>query len=269
MKIHCIALTKNEEDVVGYCLTEAAKWADCIYVYDGASSDATWEIVRSLQSSTIIPWKQDGKVFAEGLRAEVFNEFRDLSAEGDWWFQLNVDEFYMPDLRDTLGAIPHRADFVWAIPIEYRLTWNDLISLNFDLPIDRLLATLRYYRIDWSEPRCFRYRKRLVWNTAWAWPRHVGLAAKNRIMFKHYPYRSPVQVQKRLDTMRDNRQRGFGGGTHKSQACWMEKVVDTESCHLDDGSGRYVFDESALPRHMESIGRRALKLFMHGSGIWP
>jgi hypothetical protein len=25
----------------------------------------------------------------------------------------------------------------------------------------------------------------------------------------------------------------------------------------------------ALPRHIESIGRRAVKLFMHKSGIWP
>ena len=40
-KIHCIVLTKNEADVVGYCLREAAKWADYIYVYDGASTDST------------------------------------------------------------------------------------------------------------------------------------------------------------------------------------------------------------------------------------
>jgi hypothetical protein len=269
MKIHCIALTKNEEDVVGFCLTEAAKWADHIYVYDGASSDATWEIVKSLESDTIIPWKQDGKVFSEGLRAEVFNEFRHLSTEGDWWLQLNVDEFYKQDLRSQLIEIPDRTDFVWGIPIEYYITWSDLAEVNFDLPIQRLLAALRYYRIDWSEPRCFRYRKRLTWSSTWAWPRHVGLAARQRIMFKHYPCRSPGQLQRRLDTRRDARQRGFAGWAHASQASWKEKIVDAQNCHFDDGSGHYVFNELALPRHIESIGRRAVKLFMHKSGIWP
>jgi hypothetical protein len=64
-KIHCIALCKNEADVIGLCLTEAAKWADLIYVYDGASTDGTWELVKQLSNPRIIPWKQDGKVFKE------------------------------------------------------------------------------------------------------------------------------------------------------------------------------------------------------------
>ena len=34
-KVHCIALCKNEPDVIGVCLHEATKWADYIYVYDG------------------------------------------------------------------------------------------------------------------------------------------------------------------------------------------------------------------------------------------
>src|SRR5262245_26716488 len=138
MKIHCIALTKNEEDVVGHCLTEASKWADHIYVYDGASTDATWEIVKSIESRTIVPWKQDGRVFREGLRAEVFNEFRHLSSEGDWWLQLNVDEFYGSNLRDTLSRIPSGTSFVWGIPIEYYITWKDLTDLDLSLPIEQV-----------------------------------------------------------------------------------------------------------------------------------
>jgi hypothetical protein len=269
MKIHCIALTKNEEDVVSYCLTEAAKWADYVYVYDGASTDATWEIVKSLNSSTIIPWKQNGTVFREGLRAEVFNEFRHLSAEGDWWLQLNVDEFHMNNVRDTLSRVPDGTSFVWGVPIEYYITWKDLEELDFSLPIDQLLSSLRYYRIDWSEPRCFRYRRRLVWEPEWAWPRHPGVVATKRIMFKHYPYRSPQQIQTRLDTRRDNRQRGFSGWAHASQGSWKEKIVDVSECCFDNGSGCYVANEEALPRHIEPAARRFLKLFMHRSRVWP
>ena len=47
MKIHAICLTRNEADVIEPCLLEAAQWADRIYVYDGASTDGTWEIGRA------------------------------------------------------------------------------------------------------------------------------------------------------------------------------------------------------------------------------
>jgi Glycosyl transferase family 2 len=269
VRIHCIALVKNEGDVVSHCLTEAKKWADYIYVYDGASTDATWEIVKSLACDKIIPWRQDGKVFGEGLRAEVFDAFRHLSAEGDWWLQLNVDEFHLPSIRYILSQIPKGNDFVWGIPIEYYITWNDLASIDFSMPIERVLAALRYYRIHWSEPRCFRYRRRLVWNTDAAWPSHAGFVARQRIMFKHFPYRSPEQIQMRLDIRRDNRRRGFSGWAHAAQVSWKEKIIDAGECHLDDGSGIYVMNESKLPRHIESAPRRLIKAFMHRSGFWP
>ena len=60
-KIHCLMLTKNEADVVrSYSLTEAAKWADHIYVYDGASTDGTWEIINSMNDPRIVARKQEG-----------------------------------------------------------------------------------------------------------------------------------------------------------------------------------------------------------------
>jgi len=269
MKIHCIALTKNEEDVVGYCLTEAAKWADFIYVYDGQSTDGTWEIVKSLSSEKIIPWKQDGKVFKEGLRAEVFDAFRNLATEGDWWLQLNVDEFHFSNIRSVLSNMSGTTDFVWGVPIEYYLTPEDAQTIDFALPIEATLSQLRYYRVDWSEPRCFRYRKRLVWNGDWAWPLHAGITAKPRIFFKHYPYRSPRQIQTRLDVRRDNRARGFEGWLHASQDSWKEKLEQRERCHFDDGSGNYIINENVLPRHLEPAMLRLAKWTMHKSGIWP
>jgi glycosyltransferase involved in cell wall biosynthesis len=270
MKIHCIALTKNEEDVVHHCLQEAAKWADHIYVYDNGSTDATWDIVKSLESDKIVPWKQDGKVFSEGLRAEVFNEFRYLSDEGDWWLRLDVDEFYSRNyLRETLARITREHSFVWGIAIEYYLTWKDLKTLDFSLPVEQLLPKLRYYRIESSEPRCFRYRRRLVWNPEWAWPRHPGVVAMQRIMYKHYKYRSPQQIQTRLNTRTSSRERGFVGWAHAAQACWKEKIADEPNCRFDNGSGHYAYDEGMLPRHIEPGPFRLIKLLMHRTGLWP
>lgn len=268
-KIHCIALTKNEADVVGYCLKEAAKWADFIYVYDGASTDATWDIVKSLKSEKIIPWKQDGKVFKEGLRAEVFEAFRHKANSGDWWLQLNVDEFYPDSPRQFFYEVPRGSDFVWGINIEYYITDEDLEYIDFTQPVEDVLPKMRYYRVNWSEPRAFRYRNGLVWSTEWAWPIHVGLVSKRRIHFKHYPYRSPKQIQTRLDVRRDNRARGFEGWDHAKQLDWREKIVPGASCEIDDDTGHFRFNEFSLPRHLERPSVRLVKRFLHATNIWP
>lgn len=267
-KIHCIALTKNEVDVVGMCLREAAKWADFIYVYDGASTDGTWELVNVLNHPRIIPWKQDGKVFKEGLRAEAFNEFRHLSSEGDWWLQLNVDEFYPQDPRECFRRVPSPESFVWGINVEYYLTWKDVHALDFSRPFETIMQLLRYYKVSWSEPRAFRYREGLLWDSAWSWPRHPGLVTRERLVFKHYPYRSPRQIQMRLDVRRDNRARGFLGWEHARELDWKEKIVNHEECNYDDGCSPLKIDEAALPKHLESSWVRYAKRFMHGTGIW-
>jgi hypothetical protein len=267
-KIHCVALTKNEVDVAGLCLAEAAKWADHIYVYDGASTDGTWEAVKSLKNPQIIPWKQDGKVFKEGLRAEVFNEFRHLSSEGDWWLQLNVDEFYPESPRSYFSRVPSACNFVWGTNVEYYLTSKDVRELNFDQSFEDLQPQFRYYKVFWSEPRAFRYRSRLVWSTDAAWPKHPGLVHRERIVFKHYPYRSPRQIQMRLDVRRDNRARGFEGWDHAKEAEWKAKIVNHEECFYDDGETPIQIDEAKLPRHLEKPWVRLTKRTLHGAGIW-
>jgi glycosyltransferase involved in cell wall biosynthesis len=268
MKIHCIALTKNEEDVIEDCLAEACKWADRIYVYDGASTDRTWEIVQKMKQPQIVPWRQDGKVFSEGLRAEVFEAFRHESAPGDWWLQLNVDEYYPESPRVFFERVPWWENFVWGVTVEYFITEKDLDAIDFSQPFEEVRPLLRYYRAFWSEPRAFRYRKGLRWSTAGAWPLHAGLTAKSRIVFQHYPFRSPQQMQTRLDVRRDNRARGFTGWDHASQASWREKIVPASSCLYDDGVTPVTIDWAALPRHLESRPARLAKCVLHTLGVW-
>jgi glycosyltransferase involved in cell wall biosynthesis len=267
-KIHCIALCKNEADVIGVCLREAIKWADFIYVYDGGSTDGTWEIVKSLNDPRIIAWRQDGKVFKEGLRADVFNEFRHQSSNGDWWFQLNVDEFYPQSPRTFLGRLPKGQDFVWGIMVEYVLTEKDIATLDFSKPFDEILPSLRYYYVAWSEPRAFRYREGLIWKNDWAWPRHSGVVARERIVYKHYPCRSPKQLQARWETRKGNRDRGFEGWKEKDEA-WRQAVKNSEDFFFEDGISPLKIDESQLPRHLEKPHVRLLKKILHRSGIWP
>lgn len=268
-KIHCIMMVKNEADVVRHSLSEAAKWADYIYVYDNGSTDGTWEIVKSLNHPRIIPWKQTVETFREGLRAAPFEAFRHNASPGDWWLRFDADEFYPESPRKVFEQVPRRHDFIWGTYVEYFLTHKDVAELDFTKPFEEIRPRLQYYRVFYSEPRAFRYRSKLIWDPARPWPSHPGIVARQRILFQHYPYRSPAQIQTRLDVRRDQRARGFEGWDHAKEASWKEKIVNHEECQCDDHSGNFNVNESALPRHLDPFPRFLAKLVLHRSGVWP
>jgi hypothetical protein len=248
MKIHAICLVRNEADVIEECLREAS-WADRIYLYDGASTDGTWELLQRLRSERIIPWRSDNTTFREGLRALVFNAFRHEAREGDWWCQLNGDEFYTEDPRAFLQAVPKAHQVVWGLMIQYYLTPEDVdggAAWKGQFGEDR--ERIRYYRAACAERRFFRHRERLVWHDTDAWPE---------------------QIQMRLDVRRDNRARGFEGWEHAKELDWREKIVARAGLHLDAGNGHFQLEADVLRQHLESPRQRLVKRVLHGLKIWP
>jgi glycosyltransferase involved in cell wall biosynthesis len=268
-RIHCYCLAKNEVDIIGACLSDALRWADYVYVYDNGSTDGTWDKVRAVRDERVVAWKSEDKPFQESLRAEIFQAFRHRATEGDWWCQLDADEFYLDNPRDFLACVPPIAQAVWSLFVEYYLTCQDLDGLDFSLPIETILGQLHYYRANHSEPRFFRHRRRLVWHLDRGHPTHMGVVYPQRIRLRHYKYRSPEQIQRRLDTRREARRRGFPGWEHAAQEGWREKIAEAGGLHYDDGSGRLTVDEQALPNHLGSRRLRIVRRVMHGLGIWP
>ncbi len=210
MKIFASCVTKNEGDIIEESLRAASKWADRIFVFDGNSSDGTWEKVLAMQNEKIVAWKQDGKPFQESLRAEPFNDRRVEAQDGDWWCRLDADEFYIDDPREFLKKVHHWQHVVWGLPIEYYLTREDVDRIDFNAQMSTILANLRYYRIENSEQRFFKYRSGIVWRDTDAWPLHMGIPAVPRIRYKHFKYRSPQQIQKRIEA-KLQQQREVGG----------------------------------------------------------
>lgn len=268
-RIHCFCLVKNEGDIIQACLQDALRWAEAVYVYDNGSSDDTWDKVQALRSERIIPWKQEDAPFQEALRAEIFQAFRHRAREGDWWCQLDADEFYLDNPREFLAQVPPRMHAVWALFLEYYLTHQDLERIDFGQPMETLLKELRYYRACHAEPRFFRHRDRLVWRLDSGRPTHLGLVYPDWIRLRHYKYRSPEQIQRRLDTRREARRRGFPGWEHAAQEDWREKIVGAGQLHFDAGDGRFLIDSQALPNHRGSWRSRLVKRVFHGVGLWP
>jgi len=274
MKIFSLCLVKDESDLIAQTLTAAAKWSDAIYVFDNGSTDDTWALVRELAKTEprIVPDRQDGTPYSPDLRRLLFDAHRDEADDGDWWCSLDADEFYIDDPRLFLADVPATFEEVWAASFEFYFTDKDAdryardpSAYGDDVPVER---KLRFYVNNWSEPRFFRYRRGLRWRNG-AWPERLGPACPTRIRLKHFQYRSPQQIQKRLNTRLEAMARGrflhemlpqwneavpsfraadfAASDLQHVPRTWRDRVVDS-SMLIEDVPGRdYLVDESALP----------------------
>lgn len=230
MKIFGICLVKDEADIIEYCLTEASTWADKIFVYDNGSADNTWEIVNELAAvnERIVPYKKEALPFRDSLRAKVFNAYRHLAKDGDWWcFRLDSDEFYIDDPKAFLAKVPNRYHVVCKASYDYRLTHEDVEELKFEDHCPHDAIQLKYYEpLIYTEKRFFKYRNRLVWHEDEGVPRHMGIIYPEFIKQKHLQYRSPNQIQARLEKKKIATASGykfFGG--HDAEENW-EQVLE-------------------------------------------
>jgi glycosyltransferase involved in cell wall biosynthesis len=278
MRIHSVCVVKNESDIIGQSLAAASEWSDFIYVLDNGSTDGTWEEVLDLSCRLrpVVPFRREDGPFHNKLRAEVFGHYRRQSSPGDWWCKLDADELYIDSPREFLAKVPARYDNVWSASFQYYLTEKDVVRFRAnpalygdDVPVDQ---KCRYYLNNWSELRLFKYSDRVRWSSYS--PDLLLRAYPQRIRLKHYQYRSPQQVEKRLATRQPAIQRGVAfaheasrnwadrvlgqrGDSLGSERCtasirgssvsWTHRLVDSSKLRYDDGSN-YVITEDLLPK---------------------
>lgn len=264
MKIHSICFAKNEADIIAQTLSKAAAWSDYIYVVDNGSRDRTWDIILDLSQrcAQVIPYKQEHRAFYDGMRGEVFNYFRDRARPGDWWCRLDADEFYIDNPRTFLSNIPKQYQAVWAASFQYYFTYKDLARYESEpaafadsVPVEE---KCRFYCNDWSENRFFRYDNKMMWDTddkSRSWP-YFGAIYPYRIRLKHFQYRSPQQMQRRMLTRLDTWSANPSASifSHEAQLAlsgkddvWRKRVVDTSGLMFDSLEGQYEMRDDLMP----------------------
>jgi hypothetical protein len=275
MKIFGNCLVKNEADMIVETLVHASRWCDRIFVFDNGSTDGTWEKVLELakRESRVVPFQSASVPYRDSLRLDTFNRFRSEASAGDWWCKLDADELYYDNPREFLAAVPRRHHVVWGVNFQFYFTDEDAARWEKNPqaypPHTPAEQALRHYRCDWSEVRFFRHRPGLGWNSGSA-PRHLGVVHPRRIRFQHYQYRSPEQINLRLQT----RQQAIASGCGTFQGyCeetdWRQKIVPAATCHCIDEPNPLRIEEAKLPRHVEPWPARLAKFCMHGTGLWP
>lgn len=273
MKIFGICLVKDEADIIEYCLSEASKWAHQIFVYDNGSSDDTWEIVNRLSQSNpvIVPYKKEALPFRDELRAKVFNHYRHLASDGDWWcFRLDSDEFYIDDPREFLANVPKRYHVVAKASYDYRLTFEDVEEFTFKDQCPHDALQLQYYNpLLYTEKRFFRYRPRLEWRHDRSFPTLMGILQPEFIKVKHFQYRSPKQIQARLDKKKTATQNGYLFFTkHDYQDDWRELLEHRQN--LIQESEYWHYEGYKYPdMFKQKMHRKLFARLMHQLEIFP
>ena len=280
MKIHSMCMVKNEADVIEECLEAAAAWSDHIYVFDNGSTDGTWEKVQALarRCPAVVPFKQDPVAFSDGLRADIHEAFRNRVQPGDWWCRLDADEFYVDDPRVFLAKVPAAFEYVVNASLSYYFTDVDAAAWEADpeafarTPVQE---RLRHYVNHWSEPRFMRASPTLAWSRSeGGWPRHLysARAYPVRIWVKHFCYRSPEQIERRLASrrgaiesgtafgheaiadfgqsvaaLRQGRPHGGADAESTPTTSWRDRIVPASALAFDAGDRRLEVNEHLMP----------------------
>lgn len=287
MRIHGLCLIKNEADVIEECLRDAARWCDHIYVWDNGSDDGTWEIVQRLAQELpqVVPWRQKDTEFNDRMRQEIFAEFSSRAGEDDWWVRLDADEFYVQDPRAFLYTVPPSYDVVWYASLSFYFSGaaateyeRNPHSFADSVPVRQ---RCRYYHNHWSEPRFVRHSllARVPWAGDSGWPLAVWSAptCPLRVICRHYAYRSPSQIERRIATRAKAALSGkvFGHeaisnwaavvdpkAVHKHkwrdiayctdaelfERGWRSRIIPTESLVYDAHDGHFIINEHLMPR---------------------
>ena len=272
MKIHSICIAKNEVDIIAQTLTKATEWCDYTYVVDNGSNDGTWEKILDIAKKypQVIAHKQDNRTFYNGMRGEVFSDFRHNIQPGNWLCRLDADELYIDNPRIFLSEVPNRYQAVWGASFQYYFTDKDL-ELYRQHPSyysDDVLVEkkCRYYLNNWSENRFIRYDQKMVWDKDCGWP-YFGAIYPKRIRLKHYQYRSPQQIQNRVIARLQAREEGSSSFLHEAQALsnsekatpfylsstehkddiWKNRIVNASELNYDLNNNDYSMREDLMP----------------------
>ena len=275
-QIYGICLVKNEDDIIAQTLTYAAQHCDRIFVLDNGSSDETWSIVQDLarRSSTIIPFEQSSEPYGDWLRAKVVNAVHTELSDDDWWMIVDSDEFLAEDPRPVIdAAVAEQADLISTWQIQFYFTERDLTrwERGEDCRSTPIVERGRYYVINWQEPRLFRNRRHREWDARAniKVPDWVERDCRRRIFNRHYQFRDPEQMTKRLAL-----RHGHNLFPHVVSVNWRDSMRDSQKLTFhNDGnpwrftpSGVLYFHRRKLYYRARSVAARLVeRAGLHGS----
>ena len=234
MRCHGLMLVRDEADILPESIPHYLSWIDGLFVMDLGSTDGTWDLLRDFASrdSRLVLHSTRDLVFHEGLRAILFDYYRNRFSAGDWIVKADADEFYdVPPPLFVQKYLRPRDTCIYVQWFYFRLTNLEIeaIEQNGVTPAQErsrpIAERRRFYKMPThGEPRMFRYRPSMRWPARHAFPFNAGYVAPARIPVRHYPHRDPWQMAARY-RLRSAMSTVLAGGPHWRLDDWRRDVL--------------------------------------------
>jgi glycosyltransferase involved in cell wall biosynthesis len=209
MQLYALGLVKDEADILDATIRHALGFCDRIIYLDNGSTDGSWEIIQALAAETagrVVAHERTTEPFQEGMRNRVYNAYSDELGPDGWWFNLDADEFLEVDPHAAIEAAVERgAEGIRTWQVQFAFTDVDQRAWEAgeDDPSRPIQDRRRYYRIDWRETRLWRNHPGRPWSDPTRpFPAEIRSFDRHSPFNRHYQFRDPEQIQRRLDNRR-------------------------------------------------------------------
>jgi hypothetical protein len=204
--VYGLGLAKDEADVLEQSVLHALTMCDKVFYIDNWSTDASWSIICELAQrypGRVIPYQRTAEPYAEGMRNRIVNDYSSELGRDGWWMKLDADEFLDSDPRPLMkAAIRSGHDSIRCWQVQFAFTDIDLdewLAGNDDRSRPIHLRR-RYYEAAWREVRMWRNTPGRPWtDVTLSHPEWIRRPTRESLFNRHYQYRDPQQIQRRLE----------------------------------------------------------------------
>ncbi|UCF56292.1 MAG: glycosyltransferase family 2 protein [Deltaproteobacteria bacterium] len=237
-----VCFAKNEEDIIADSVTHAADFCDKVFVVDNASTDRTWEIVKGLKLANLVTVCSKDFVFRDYLRLRFMDTKKEELGLDNWWYIFDADEFLVDDPFDTIiQAEEERADCIAVEVINFLITRGEFRDAQESLHQETWHARKHYVLYESGPVKFFKNTKYVDYNICDFMPFGITKECSQRLLMKHYPYRSLAQLKNRVYTRYGNRE------------------FESE-CKRGTDLERYTFDPATVPEILRLDEKKGLDL---------
>lgn len=228
-KLFGVCFVKNEEDIIGDSVTHASQFCDKVFVVDNASTDRTWDIVNGLELENVVPVCSKDFVFRDYLRLRFMETRKGELALNNWWYIFDADEFLVEDPFDAIAqAEEEGADCIAVKVINFLLTRKEVRDVQEKTQQETWRDRKHYVLYESGPVKFFKNTKYVDYSICDSMPFGLTRECSKRLLMKHYPHRSLVQLEKRVQTRYGNRE------------------FESE-CRRGIDLDRYIFDPATVP----------------------
>ena len=252
MSLIGLTTVRNEGDIVAQALDYAAERVNLLLIVDCGSDDDSVERIQEVcaRHSNAVFLGAIGPHHSRQVKRHIWHLMRPVLGPRDWWMFADADEFVADDVHELIRASEREwADHILSLHVNFYYTQREFDNWEAgrETLADRarpIEERRRFYRLHTSQIRLFRHLPWLRWNADTPYPTQLAKASSQRVEFRHFQYRDPVQIKNRIALRHQ-----WSGDVINDNPHWLyndlANAISTDYAHLREARPGQPFELDA------------------------